>query len=123
MNAAPPGAPPQPASRPRRARPQGEVGSEQEMSVNRLAFALVFSIYLPTIGRDIAGAALVNLAIWSIAAVAIFAHYSILLKNHDSHWWLQGWGDHLMSRALEVLDDEHREWLDWPIKEMGWTGR
>lgn len=55
-------------------------------------------------------------------AVAIFAHYSVLLKHHESHWWLQGWGDHLMSRALEILDDEHRAWLDWPIKEMGWKG-
>ncbi|KXX74111.1 hypothetical protein MMYC01_209466 [Madurella mycetomatis] len=25
-------------------------------------------------------------------AVAIFAHYSILLKHNESHWWLQGWG-------------------------------
>lgn len=55
-------------------------------------------------------------------AVAIFAHYSILLKHNESHWWLQGWGDHLMSRALEILDDEHREWLDWPIQQMGWKG-
>jgi hypothetical protein len=54
-------------------------------------------------------------------AVAIFAHFCVLLKHHDSHWWLQGWGDHLMSRALEILDEEHRGWLEWPIKEMGWS--
>jgi hypothetical protein len=52
-------------------------------------------------------------------AVAIFAHFCVLLKHHESHWWLQGWGDHVMARAHEILDEEHREWIEWPIREMG----
>ncbi|KAK4097269.1 hypothetical protein N658DRAFT_434380 [Parathielavia hyrcaniae] len=52
-------------------------------------------------------------------AVAIFAHYCVLLKHHESHWWLQGWGDHVMARAHEILDEEHRAWIEWPIREMG----
>ncbi|KAL2023299.1 hypothetical protein VTK56DRAFT_3037 [Thermocarpiscus australiensis] len=55
-------------------------------------------------------------------AVAIFAHFCVLLKHHESHWWLQGWGDHLMLRAHEILDEAHREWIAWPIREMGWIG-
>ncbi|KAK4149336.1 hypothetical protein C8A00DRAFT_38069 [Chaetomidium leptoderma] len=53
-------------------------------------------------------------------AVAIFAHFCVLLKHHESHWWLQGWGEHIMVRAHEILDDEHRSWIEWPIREIGW---
>lgn len=53
-------------------------------------------------------------------AVAIFAHFCVLLKHHESHWWLQGWGDHLMLRAHEILDEEHRRWIEWPMREVGW---
>ncbi|KAK4034384.1 hypothetical protein C8A01DRAFT_18806, partial [Parachaetomium inaequale] len=53
-------------------------------------------------------------------AVAIFAHFCVLLKHHESHWWLQGWGDHVMVRAREILDGEHRGWIEWPVREMGW---
>ncbi|KAK3345949.1 hypothetical protein B0T25DRAFT_592322 [Lasiosphaeria hispida] len=53
-------------------------------------------------------------------AVAIFAHFCILLKHHESHWWLQGWGDHLISRAYDILDAEHRSWIEWPMREIGW---
>ncbi|AEO67492.1 uncharacterized protein THITE_2078336 [Thermothielavioides terrestris NRRL 8126] len=55
-------------------------------------------------------------------AVAIFAHFCVLLKHHESHWWLQGWADHIMARAHEILDAEHREWIEWPIREIGRMG-
>ena len=55
-------------------------------------------------------------------AVAIFAHFCVLLKHHESHWWLQGWGDHLMGRAREILDEEHKGWIEWPLREMGLMG-
>lgn len=54
-------------------------------------------------------------------AVAIFAHFFILLKRLDSHWWLQGWADDLVSRAWHVLDQDHRLWIQWPIEELGWV--
>ncbi|KAJ4384365.1 hypothetical protein N0V85_008377 [Neurospora sp. IMI 360204] len=48
-------------------------------------------------------------------AVAIFAHFGILLKHHERQWWLQGWGDHLILRAKDILDEEHRGWISWPL--------
>jgi hypothetical protein len=51
-------------------------------------------------------------------AVAIFAHYSVLLKHHESRWWLQGWAEHVVMRAQEILDEEHREWIEWPVREL-----
>ncbi|KAK3492081.1 uncharacterized protein B0T23DRAFT_453272 [Neurospora hispaniola] len=48
-------------------------------------------------------------------AVAIFAHFGILLKHHERQWWLQGWGDHLIMRAKDILDEEHAGWIRWPL--------
>lgn len=52
-------------------------------------------------------------------ALAIFAHFCILLKRLDGEWWLQGWGTHLILRCHSLLDDEHRLWIRWPIEEAG----
>lgn len=52
-------------------------------------------------------------------AVAIFAHFCILLRHHESVWWLQGWAHHLVSSAYDILDPDHRPWIDWPMREMG----
>jgi hypothetical protein len=54
-------------------------------------------------------------------AVAILAHFCILLGKMESQWWLQGWGTHLLSRAWEILDQDHRLWIQWPIEELGWV--
>ncbi|EDO65355.2 hypothetical protein GE21DRAFT_9537 [Neurospora crassa] len=51
-------------------------------------------------------------------AVAIFAHFGILLKHHERQWWLQGWGDHLIMRAKDILDEEHRGWIRWPLEVL-----
>ncbi|CAM1505215.1 Fc.00g108520.m01.CDS01 [Cosmosporella sp. VM-42] len=53
-------------------------------------------------------------------AVAIFAHSCIILNRLESYRWLQGWGEFLISRAWEMLDAEHRLWIQWPIEEIGW---
>ncbi|TCZ66615.1 hybrid sensor histidine kinase/response regulator [Roseicella aquatilis] len=53
---------------------RGEVGSEQEMSVNRLAFALVFLAYLLTLGAPVRDAGLPLLALWGAGAAAIALH-------------------------------------------------
>ncbi|MBK1660943.1 sensor histidine kinase, partial [Paracraurococcus ruber] len=53
---------------------RGQVGTEQEMSFNRLLFALFFALYLPTLGASILGQGLVMLAVWGGAAIGIFLH-------------------------------------------------
>ncbi|KAF5584428.1 C6 zinc finger [Fusarium pseudocircinatum] len=54
-------------------------------------------------------------------AVAIFAHSLILLKLLQGYRWVQGWDIFLLSRVWEILDDEHRLWIQWPIEEIGWV--
>jgi hypothetical protein len=53
-------------------------------------------------------------------AVAIFAFFSVLLKRMEKHWYLQGWADHLIAKSYDLLDEEHRLWIQWPLQETGW---
>lgn len=53
-------------------------------------------------------------------AVAIFAYFAVLLKRLDRHWWLRGWADHLIAKSYNVLDEEHRLWIQWPLQEVGY---
>ena len=53
-------------------------------------------------------------------AVAIFAHFCILLKQYEDQWWLRGWSEYLISRSYGILDEEHRSWIEWPMREMGY---
>lgn len=54
-------------------------------------------------------------------AVAIFAHSLIILNALEGNRWLYGWDTFLMSRIWDILDDEHRLWIQWPIEEIGWV--
>lgn len=54
-------------------------------------------------------------------AIAIFAHHCIVLNRLEGHKWLQGWAVCLISRAWDLLDAEHRPWIQWPIEEIGWV--
>lgn len=53
-------------------------------------------------------------------AVAIFAHSLVLLSAVTSSRWMNGWDTFLLARAWDVLDAEHRLWIQWPIEEIGW---
>ncbi|KAK4032368.1 hypothetical protein C8A01DRAFT_50819 [Parachaetomium inaequale] len=48
-------------------------------------------------------------------AVAIFAFFCMLLKKLDGHWWMQGWGGHLIAYIYDLLDDEGRLWIHWAV--------
>jgi len=53
-------------------------------------------------------------------AVAIFAFFCVLLKKLDGHWWMQGWGTHLIAHVYDLLDDEGRLLVHWAVREIGW---
>lgn len=54
-------------------------------------------------------------------AVAIYAHSCIIYSSMESFRWMQGWATFLFAKAWEILDDEHRLWVQWPMEEIGWT--
>ncbi|KAI1850820.1 hypothetical protein JX265_013300 [Neoarthrinium moseri] len=53
-------------------------------------------------------------------AVAVFAFFAVLLKRLEKHWYLRGWADHLIAKSYDLLDEEHRLWIQWPLEETGW---
>ncbi|RAI60100.1 sensor histidine kinase [Roseicella frigidaeris] len=55
-------------------RARGRVGTEQEMSVNRLAFTAVFALYLPTLGAPILRMGLPLLVVWALCGLFIALH-------------------------------------------------
>ncbi|KAK2603314.1 hypothetical protein N8I77_009779 [Diaporthe amygdali] len=54
-------------------------------------------------------------------AVAIMAFFAVLLKRLEKQWWLRGWADHLIAKSYNLLDDEHRLWVQWPLQETGYS--
>lgn len=50
----------------------------------------------------------------------IYAHFVVLIRVLERFWYMQGWTHHVMSGIWELLPPEHRAWLDWPIKRIGW---
>ena len=53
-------------------------------------------------------------------ALCVLAHYSVLLRDLEKYWWMQGWSTHLMKRIYLMLDEVHRLSIRWPIEELGW---
>jgi len=53
-------------------------------------------------------------------ALAIFAYFCVIPKKLEANWWIEGWSTHLMTRIYNLLDEEHRLWIRWPIEEIGW---
>ena len=54
-------------------------------------------------------------------ALAILAHFCLLLNRLPEHWWLEGWVGHLMAMINSTLDDSYRSWIAWPLKEIRWS--
>ncbi|KAL2171363.1 hypothetical protein VTG60DRAFT_3005 [Thermothelomyces hinnuleus] len=134
--ASPPPPPPQPLLAPLRARIDAAASADPALrrtyahALDELELALVGARADPGAPRDVLDA---MVWLWVVSdefvpllraptqtqeAVAIFAHFGLLLRHHESHWWLQGWGDHVIARAGEILDDDHRAWIEWPLREM-----
>ncbi|KAH9221946.1 hypothetical protein DL95DRAFT_381241 [Leptodontidium sp. 2 PMI_412] len=53
-------------------------------------------------------------------ALAILAHFSVLLKELDDRWWINGWSKRLISQVYGALGEEYRQWIVWPTREIGW---
>lgn len=50
----------------------------------------------------------------------IYAHFVVLIRVLEQFWYMQGWTHHVMGGIWDLLPREHRPWLDWPIKRIGW---
>ncbi|KAH9209795.1 hypothetical protein DL95DRAFT_437867 [Leptodontidium sp. 2 PMI_412] len=53
-------------------------------------------------------------------SLVIFAYACVLFHKLECFWWIEGWSFHLMNNIWQFLDEEHRQWVSWPIQEIGW---
>ena len=51
-------------------------------------------------------------------SLCIFAFFCALLHQMNSIWWGEGWSTHLMAQIGLLLDEEHRQWILWPVKQV-----
>ncbi|EMD59782.1 hypothetical protein COCSADRAFT_40941 [Bipolaris sorokiniana ND90Pr] len=51
----------------------------------------------------------------------IYAYFVVLVRILEQFWYMQGWTHHIMSGIWDLLPREHRAWLEWPIKRIGWV--
>jgi len=51
-------------------------------------------------------------------SLCIFAFFCVLFHQINSIWWGEGWSTHLMAQISLLLDEEHRQWIWWPVKQV-----
>jgi hypothetical protein len=55
-------------------------------------------------------------------ALVILAHYAVILNEIRDTWWVMGWGSKLIQELDQVVEDEWKSLLVWPM-EMIVKGR
>lgn len=55
-------------------------------------------------------------------AAAVLGFFAVTLARIPDRWWTRGWGVRLLARVWGVLGDEHRAWLQWPVREITGPG-
>ncbi|PHH55453.1 Sterol uptake control protein 2 [Ceratocystis fimbriata CBS 114723] len=53
-------------------------------------------------------------------SIVIMAHFAVMIRSLENHWWLEGWSFLLLAKAWDVLDEEHKLWVQWPLEQVGW---
>jgi hypothetical protein len=55
-------------------------------------------------------------------ALILLAHFCILLNQGAArYWYMEGAAERLLSALRDVLDEEWRPWIAWPLEEVNIT--
>lgn len=54
-------------------------------------------------------------------SLVIFAYFCVLLKRLEGHWWMRDWSTQLVAQIYDLLNEECRLWIRWPMEEIGWA--
>ncbi|RFU33455.1 hypothetical protein B7463_g2853, partial [Scytalidium lignicola] len=52
-------------------------------------------------------------------ALVVLAHYAVLLHRHNSYWYFDGWGRHLVRVIADLLGPSWSVHLEWPRRMVG----
>jgi hypothetical protein len=62
---------------------------------------------------------LINLAQQHDAVpLILLAYFALLLKNLDSHWWIQGWAEHIARSAQALVPESYGHWMNWAMDHI-----
>ncbi|KAF2633285.1 hypothetical protein BU25DRAFT_464243 [Macroventuria anomochaeta] len=50
-------------------------------------------------------------------SLIVVAHFALLLQNYEFTWYMIGWSDHIIAGIAQVIDEDYRGWLEWPIEQ------
>lgn len=51
-------------------------------------------------------------------ALVILAHYAVILNEIKDTWWVMGWGSKLIQEVHQVVNDEWKSLLAWPMDKI-----
>lgn len=51
-------------------------------------------------------------------ALLILAHYCVLLHHAPTRWWMCGWSGRVLDMVNQLLDEQWRVYLSWPIRAV-----
>ncbi|TVY62349.1 hypothetical protein LSUE1_G008542 [Lachnellula suecica] len=55
------------------------------------------------------------------SALILLAHYCVLLRRIEGHWYFEGRAARLLGTVLKFLGEEWHWCIEWPLKEVGLT--
>ncbi|KAL2796153.1 hypothetical protein BJX66DRAFT_300161 [Aspergillus keveii] len=53
-------------------------------------------------------------------ALAILAHYGVVMHHLRGHWWMGAWGNQLLGQVYSLLDEQWRPCIQWAMDEIGY---
>lgn len=51
-------------------------------------------------------------------ALIMLAYYCVLLNILDARWWIHGWSGRVLSDVMDTLDQQWRQWIEWPVRSV-----
>lgn len=54
-------------------------------------------------------------------ALVVFAYFCVIMRRLEWAWWMEGWSVHLVSAIYDTMDETHRNWMQWPMEQIGWV--
>ena len=54
-------------------------------------------------------------------ALVIFAYFCVIMRRLEWAWWMEGWSVHLVAAIYDTLDEVRRNWMQWPLEQVGWV--
>ncbi|KAL5378630.1 hypothetical protein DPSP01_009041 [Paraphaeosphaeria sporulosa] len=52
--------------------------------------------------------------------LVIYAHFAVLMNDMESFWYMKGWTTHVLAGIWNILRDEDRVHIRWPVSVVGW---